>query len=67
MSHDMENEAGISPANVDIAAQIAQERREKIAALNDLARTARTRPRPPLTFQGPRFCSRLKFGISSGI
>jgi hypothetical protein len=40
MSHDMENEAGNSPANADTAAQIEQERREKVAALNDLARTA---------------------------
>lgn len=40
MSHDMENEAGNSPANADTAAQIEQERREKVASLNDLARTA---------------------------
>jgi hypothetical protein len=40
MSHDMENEAGNSPANADTAALIEQERRDKVAALNDLARTA---------------------------
>jgi hypothetical protein len=40
MSRDMENEGQNTPANPDMAAQIEQERREKVAALNDLARTA---------------------------